>query len=89
MKAVDSREFTGEALALLEDVRLTTGLQAGDLVALYLNLDAPAEALKVVQESIARRHVLVPVLGGSFTQGKILETPEIMAALQGAGVPFP
>ncbi len=87
LKAVDGSEYSREALAVLEDVRGTTGLRAGDLSPFYLNLDAPAEALRVVRESIAQRHAFAPWFGKSvWTQGKLLENPEIMAELRAAGV---
>ena len=87
LKAVNDSEFTRKALAVLEDVGATTGLRVGDLSPLYLNLDAPAEALKVVRESIAQRHPYVPWFGKSvWTRGKLLENPEIMAELKAAGV---
>ena len=90
LRAVDAPEFTGEALALLEDVRRATGLRAGDLAVLYLNLDAPGEALRIVQEAIAQRHVVVGLLGMAFTRAKVLENPEILSALhlQAVGVPL-
>jgi hypothetical protein len=87
LRAFDDSAFTGEALAALEDVWRTTGLRAGDLVSLYLNLHAPAEALGVVQEAIAQRHVFVPWLGkNAFTRDGVLESPEIKAALEEIGV---
>jgi DNA-binding SARP family transcriptional activator len=87
LEAVNDSKYTHEALAVLEDLRLATGLRSGDLSLFYLNLDAPAEALSVVRESIAERHAYVPWFGKSvWTQGKLLENPEIMAELRAAGV---
>jgi tetratricopeptide (TPR) repeat protein len=87
LRAFEATELTEEALAVLEDVRRSTGQRAGFLALLYLNLDAPAEALRIVQEAIAERHFVVPWFGKSpFTRARVLENPEIMAALQEAGV---
>jgi DNA-binding SARP family transcriptional activator/Tfp pilus assembly protein PilF len=87
LKAFDDSEFTREALAVLEDVEATTGLRAGDLSGFYMNLDAPAQVLKVVRETIAQRHPYVLWFGKSvWTRGRLLESPEIMAELRAAGV---
>lgn len=89
LTAVDNPEFTAEALAVLDNVRRTTSLRAGDLVWLYLNLDAPGEAVKVIQEVITQRHPTGPWLGKkSLARAGMLENPEIMAALEAAGVPI-
>jgi serine/threonine-protein kinase len=88
LRAFESPELTEEAVRTLEDVRRTTGMQAGDLVRLYLNLDAPDEALSVLREAIARRHVVVPTLGGPHTRAGVLASAEITAALGEAGVPI-
>ena len=88
LRAFEAPELTGEALAVLEDVRHTTGLRAGDLAVLYLNLDAPSEALRIVREAIAQRHVVVSLLGMAFTRANVLGNPEITAALQSVGVPI-
>jgi hypothetical protein len=87
LRAFEEPELTGEALAVLEDVRRTTGLQAGYLAYLYVNLDAPAEALRIVQEAIAERHPAVPLLSFNPTRAWVLANSEITAALQAAGVP--
>jgi tetratricopeptide (TPR) repeat protein len=87
LKAVDESELTRVALAVLEDVGTTTGLRAGDLSTFYMNLDAPAEVLRVVRETIAQRHPLAVWFGKSvWSRGRLLENPEIMAALREAGV---
>jgi tetratricopeptide (TPR) repeat protein len=86
LRAIEARELTEGALAVLEDVRRTTGLRAGQLAHLYLHLDAPAEALRFVQEGIAERDPALPFLAYPHTRAKVLENPEITAALQEAGV---
>jgi DNA-binding SARP family transcriptional activator len=87
LKAVDESELTRKALAVLEDVRATTGLRAGDLSTFYMNLDAPAEVLGVVRETIAQRHPLAVWFGKSvWSRGRLLENAEIVAELQAAEV---
>jgi hypothetical protein len=54
---------------------------------LYLNLDAPDDALRIVQELIAQKDGGVPFLGLAPTRPRVLENPVIVAALQEAGVP--
>ena len=93
LRAMDAPELTEEALAVLEDLRRTTGLQAGFLASLYLSLDAPAGTLRIVQEAIAERHGLVPFLGPILSR-RMAEDPEnperyrsIRAALLEARIP--
>jgi tetratricopeptide (TPR) repeat protein len=86
LRAFEDAELTEEAVAVLEDVRRTTGLEAGFLAGLYVNLDAPAEALSIVQEAIAQRQVFVPFLAMAPLRDEVLENPEIVAALQAAGI---
>lgn len=83
VNAIHDDRYTGEALAVLEEVRRATGLRAGDLAVLYLNLDSPAEALRIVQEAIAERHAIVPFFNCAlFRRAPRLADPEIVAALR-------
>jgi len=88
LRAVDAKDLTEDALAVLEDVVRTTGLRAVDLVGLYVNLSAPAESMRIVQEAIAERHPGVILLVLAQNRTKVMENPEIMAALQEVGMPF-
>jgi hypothetical protein len=83
LRAIEAPELTEEALAVLEDARRATGEPF--LTFLYLNLDAPVEALSIVQELIAERHPIVALLGTRLTPTAV-QNPEIRAALEAAGV---
>ncbi len=88
LRAIEAPELTEGALGVLEDVRRTTGVRVRHLAALYLNLDAPAEALRIVKELISQRDPIVPFLGMALTRAGVLGNAEIMAALQEAGAPI-
>jgi TolB-like protein/Tfp pilus assembly protein PilF len=88
LRAFQAPELTKEALAVLEDLRRTTGLQAGFLACFYLNLHDSAEALEVLGEAIAQRHTMVPFLGMTRYFPRLSQHPELVAALQGAGIPI-
>jgi TolB-like protein/Flp pilus assembly protein TadD len=88
LEARDDPSLTSEALALLEDVRSVLGLRAGDLVGVYLHLHDLPEAVRMVKESIAERHVVVPFLGMEPSRSEVLAMPEARAALVEVGVPY-
>jgi len=87
LQAFHAPELTRKALAILEDLRQATGLQAGFLACFYLNLHAPAEALEIVQEAIAQRHAVVPFLGLTSLCRGLLRDPVLVSVLQEAGIP--
>lgn len=88
IRAFSVPELTGEALAILEDLRKATGLQAGFLACLYLSLNAPAETLNILKEAIAQRHATVPFLGMTRYFPKLSTDPDLAAALREAGIPI-
>ncbi len=72
---------------MLEDLRATTGLQAGFLACFYLNLHAPAEAMGVLREAISQRHAVVPFLGLISLFPRLQQDPALAAVLREAGIP--
>lgn len=86
VRAFEEPELAGEALSILEDVRQERGLLERDMAVVVMNLQTPEENLRLIRELIARRDIMVLSAGLAYTRAKVLEYPEIKAAIEGIGV---
>jgi hypothetical protein len=72
---------------VLEELSRTTRRPAGAYLWYYLNLDAPEEALRVFEEAVATRNVIIPFSWSALVREGVRAKPAIMERLQEIGVP--
>jgi TolB-like protein/tetratricopeptide (TPR) repeat protein len=87
VRATRAPELKTEALALVEELRKTVRVRKSELLGLYLLADAPAEAVRTVEEAVAEREVAFIHAGALFSQEWQEKYPEVVDALRAAGIP--